>query len=160
MAWLANAIKSLAFQPRTRKKGNKSRRGRWKTLLGAGTPGTPVFTKRRVLLSFSHSLSLSFTLLVHCHTGASRHNAPARRCGSMRVQADNLYGVWICQPRNIIARANTHDSCRVAINIHIYRKERPVFTFDFFAMISPRANLNPRRPVLTGSKLEPTVIGI
>lgn len=90
MVRLANAIKSLAFQPRMRKKGNKSRqRGRWKTLLGAGTPDTPVFTKRRVFLSFSHSLFL--TLLVHCHTGASRHGGVVRCVSRLTIYTGYEY---------------------------------------------------------------------
>lgn len=80
-------------------------------LLDVGTPGTPVFTKRCVFLSFSTSLSF----LTHCHMGASRYNVPAARfdaCpGWQYIWHMNIYGI------SLLASASTHDSRCAAINM-------------------------------------------
>lgn len=82
-------------------------------LLDVGTPGTPVFTKRCVFLSFSTSLSLSS--LAHCHMGASRYNVPAARfnaCpGWQYIWHMNIYGILL------LATASTHDSRCATINM-------------------------------------------
>lgn len=80
MVRLANAIKSLDFQPQTNKKGNKANNegdGRRTAPRRRDARHTCVHEASRAY--FFPFLSFSLTLLVHCHTGASRHNAPTVR---------------------------------------------------------------------------------
>lgn len=58
---------------------------------GAGTPGTPVFTKRRVFLSLSSLFGFSLLWLIVARAPVVTM-APTQ-CDSMHVQVDNIQGV-------------------------------------------------------------------
>lgn len=115
------AVKSLAFQPQTRKgiKDNEGdRRRSW-------APGRQAHLCSRSVAYFFPSFSFSLTLLVHCHTGASRYNAPTDgvvRC----VSRLTIYTRYEYANRGILLRARVR-MIHVATR-SIYTEERLVFT--------------------------------